>query len=487
MFANRNQRRWSPAVWLAIGGLLAPGCRGGQKPAPPPATAAAPANVRLVVFGDPELAEAVGLLKTEWHARTGGTFVVSAAPIEAMSELSKLDADAILFPAGRLGVLAESNWIAPLPKELLSGGELDWPDVFSVAQQGEASWGEQVYAVPFGSPVLTLLYRRDLFAQLNREPPGTWDEYQETVGLLSKRSNLGDLAPAEDEPWHATLEPLAPQWAGRMLLARAAACAKHRDHFSTLFNIEDFEPLIDQLPFVRALDELTAAARAGGAIDSPRLDPSGVRSALYAGQCGMAITWPTASGGRPKDTAALAQLGFAELPGSRHMFNFASQSWDQRTSDESIHVPLVPIDGRLGSVVEGAVHINSAFRLLAWLSGRQWGARVAASSPATSLYRRSQAGAPQNWLPAGTEAAAAKQYAAVAEQSQTHAAWVQALRIPGSDEYIAALDAAVEQALRGEQTSADALKSAAQAWREISERRGIDSQRQAYRHSLGLE
>ena len=55
-----------------------------------------------------------------------------------------------------------------------------------------------------------------------------------------------------------TLEPLAPGWAGNVLLARAAAYAKHRDYYSTLFDKDSLEPRIATEPFVRALTELVA-------------------------------------------------------------------------------------------------------------------------------------------------------------------------------------------------------------------------------------
>ena len=94
--------------------------------------------------------------------------------------------------------------------------------------------------------------------------------------------------------WCGTIEPLAPGWAGDVLLARAAAYAKHRDNFSTLFDIETMEPLVAGPPFVQALEELVAAAKLGPA-DPLHYDPAAVRAAFWSGQCGMALTWPTAA------------------------------------------------------------------------------------------------------------------------------------------------------------------------------------------------
>ncbi len=201
----------------------------------------------------------------------------------------------------------------------------------------------------------------------------------------------------------------------------------------------------------------------------------------------MGITWPSTAGSTQTPPPLLAQIGFAELPGAQQCYNFATHVWETRHADEPIHLPLVPIAGRLGAVVKDSANADAAYRLLSWLSGPQWGAQVSASSPSTSIYRRSQAASPQKWVEAGAPAAVARQYATVAGQSLSRPVWVQSLHIAGWEEYQAALDAAVAQALAGEQNPSQALHTAAQAWRKISDRLGTQRQLSAYRRSLGLD
>jgi multiple sugar transport system substrate-binding protein len=169
------------------------------------------------------------------------------------------------------------------------------------------------------------------------------------------------------------------------------------------------------------------------------------------------------------------------------MFNFSSQRWDDRTADESVHVPVVPLEGRLGVVVKGSPHSAAAFDLLAWLAGEKWGTRVASASQATTLYRRSQQKEATAWVEPGVDRGAARDYAQVVGEAEGRSVWVAALRIPGWEEYYAALDEAVDKAVRGETKPAEALETAAQRWESISERLGVDRQRAAYRRSLGLE
>jgi ABC-type glycerol-3-phosphate transport system substrate-binding protein len=79
-----------------------------------------------------------------------------------------------------------------------------------------------------------------------------------------------------------------------VLLARAAAYAKHRDNYSALFNIETMEPLVAGPPFVQALEELVATAKSGPA-DPFHYDPSKARAAFWRGECGIMLSWPTAA------------------------------------------------------------------------------------------------------------------------------------------------------------------------------------------------
>ncbi len=83
-------------------------------------------------------------------------------------------------------------------------------------------------------------------------------------------------------------------WAGLVLLARAAAYAKERDNYTTLFDYKTFAPTIAGPPFVRALTELVEAAKLGPA-EQLEYDPAAVRAEFWKGTTAMAISWPTAA------------------------------------------------------------------------------------------------------------------------------------------------------------------------------------------------
>ncbi|MEX0677599.1 MAG: extracellular solute-binding protein [Pirellulales bacterium] len=447
-----------------------------------------PAELKLLVVDDPAMSAAIAGLRAEWKARTGSTIVIletTDGELLAGDALPEA-ADAVIYPDAQLGPLAQRDWIAPLPADYAGNQDLAWSDTFELLQVALTRWGQVPHAIPFGSPVLTLYYRADLLAHLNKRPPRTWSEYHELAETLSRRDNLGDKALAADAPWFGAAEPLAAPWASGVLLARAAAYAKHRDHYSALFHIETMEPLVDSPALVRALEELVADAKLGppSGLD---LDPAAVRREFLAGHVALALAWPGHAGSRAAKPAEPPATGFAELPGAVDVYNVAQKSWEKRPSDESPHVPLLGLAGRLGSVTRSSAHPRAAFQLLAWLSGREWGARVSSASPATTLYRRSQIKTPQPWLDPLTDPQAAEQYATSVFDALGHSSYLFALRIPGRTQYLAALDTAVRESVAGQKSPAAALAEAAAQWRRITETLGVDTQRKAYRLSLGLE
>ena len=445
--------------------------------------------LRLLVVDDPELSVAIGKISGEWKARSGASLTLSdTTSAELLAATAPPAADAVIYPSALLGTLAERGWLAPLPADFATHRELAWSDAFELLQTAECVWGQQTYAVPLGSPVLTCYYRPDLLEKHHKQPPRTWLEYQELAEFFSKRENLGDAAPPADAPWHGCLEPLAKGWGGALLLARAAAYARHRDQYSTLFHIDTMAPLVSGPPFVRALEDLVAAAKLGPE-NKLDLTITEVRKRFLAGHAALAIAWPghLANSGSAAENAPVA---FAELPGAEAVYNVGVRAWEDRAADEAPQVPLLGTAGRLGSIGGEANYSQDALRLLAWLSSHEWGPKVGAvssASAATTLYRTSQIAKPDAWLDAGTSAVAAEQYATSVRNALSRQAYLFVPRIPGHDRYMAALDNAVIEAVSGRLKPHEALAGAASQWQKIVAELGTAAERKAYRQSLGIE
>jgi len=457
-------------------------------------------KLRLLVVGDPAIAAALELLQGEWNAQTGSSFSVEQAEKLDLAGARPPEADAIILPSYDVGALAERKWTVPLPKRLIEdrptfqlGNQAkeatlgNWVGIFSLLRGREAAWGSEIVAVPLGSAALVCYYRADLLDRLGASPPKTWTDYHKLASLLADRGRLGKDAPPPNAPWYGALEPLGPGWAGLDLLARAACYASHRSNYSTLFNVDTMEPLIDGPPFVRAMRELVAVAQSGPP-EQLRYDPAAVRRAFWQGQCALALTWPTAAEKISPPDGGELRVGFVELPGSSEAYNVSSRTWDRRTAEEAISVPLLSIAGRMGVVSSGSPSGSQAvaFRLLLWLSDDPRNRQVCVTSPATTLFRQSDLNSPGAWVERPVSASAAAQYAELTRKSLSGQASLFALRIPGRGAYLRSLDEAVHLAVKGEKTPEEALKSAAQKWADTTRKRGLEPQRTAYQHSLGL-
>jgi hypothetical protein len=209
----------------------------------------------------------------------------------------------------------------------------------------------------------------------------------------------------------------------------------------------------------------------------------------------LALSWPTAAiekkgergEGRGERVDPQIRVGFAELPGSRRVFNLSGHLWDNRGEDDDPRVPLLAVAGRLGVVNAKSPHTDAAFQLLLWLSDERISPQLSAASPATTLFRQSNLKSPGQWVEKPVPAAAAVQYGDATEAAFRHEQWLGALRLPGRAEYLAALDEAVAAAVRGDKSPLESLLDADAKWRKITERLGPDRQKAAYRHSLGLD
>jgi ABC-type glycerol-3-phosphate transport system substrate-binding protein len=434
------------------------------------AAAAMPHEVRLAVVDNARLANAIENLRGEWKTQTDTELKVNQLTSDDLNTSKQLDVDAVIYPTELLGTLAEQRLIRPLNRDWLKDDPLDAADLLMPLDSLDLTWDGQPYAVPLGSPVMMLLYRPDLFEKFGKQPPRTWEEYQQLVDFFSNRKLLG------------TSEPLVPNWAGRLLLARAAAYAKHRDYQAVLFDRETMAPLIAGPPFVRALTELVAAAK-DGPQDAASLTPADAAWLALIGRTAMAIGWPAAVA---QKSTATVPIAFAHLPGSETAYNPRHAAWEPRRSDEATSIPLRGL-GIVGSVVRGADDAQVAFRLLAWLSSKRGSNEVLATDAADTLFRQSQVDDPNDWFGNAISPEAKQQFGQVLEMQlrQREAVWMP--RIPGEAEYMAALDEAVLTAIGGNQLPQLALDDTAAKWKKITTRLGVDSQLEAYHRSLKAE
>ncbi len=476
--------KWLATVF-ALTALLLAGCPGepAKQVTAPPAKEKAKTPLTVLIVDDPQLGQAI---EREWRSRTEEDLAIQNVTAEQVATAHRLPGDAIIFPAGLLGQLAERNLILPIESAALEAPAFGYRDIFEQIRRQEMRWAGKTMAVPLGSPQFLLAYRADIFAELKLAPPVDWAAYEEAVARLTNWPMLDILVPpAEVEAWQAASEPLAEGWAGQLLLARAASYALHRDQVSPLFQYDTLAPLIDQPPYAKALEELVAAAKVAG-FAKDRLTPDQALAKLRSGGCAMAITWPAPSSAGVEQQGGKetkARIGFTLLPGSRQAYRFATKTWEERASDESVHVPLMLSAGRLAGVTGTTASPARAQGFILWLAGRDVSNIVGPRSTAVTLFRESQVADAVRWA-GGLEPVAAREYGETLAKAQSLPRVFPALRLPGQAEYLAALDSAVVSAVTDKTEPAAALGKAAKKWQEISEKLDVSEQRKANAHSL---
>lgn len=438
-------------------------------------------QLTVLVVDDPALGENI---KAEWRSRTEQEITVKTISWRQAGEAKRLPGDLIVYPAGLMGELVEAGLIAPIPDRILENDAFALRDIYKPIRLNEMKWGDKVYALPLGSPQFVLVYRADIFTKLGLKPPQSWSEYDALAIRLANRDELGELAPAADAPWHGAAQPLAPGYAGQVLLARSAAYAAHKEQVSPLLELATLKPLINQPPYVRALTEMVGVQKA----DQGKLrllTPGEAYQEIALGRCAMAITWPTAAAMKDAPADQLKPLGFAVLPGASDVYDFSDKKWSVRQADEDPHVPLLAVSGRMVSVTATSGEQEAAENMATWLAGSEASARISPASPHVTLFRISQEPDAAQWTgPLGDNGK--REYVAALRQIQELPQRSQGIRLPGRENYVAALDEAVIDALQGKRSPEEALAHASAEWVKITARRGPDSQRAALERSLGL-
>lgn len=169
------------------------------------------------------------------------------------------------------------------------------------------------------------------------------------------------------------------------------------------------------------------------------------------------------------------------------MFNVRQKKWEDRRAEESRCVPVVGLSGRLGATTRECRRSRIAWNFLTLLASADWSTSVLTKSSATGICRRDQLRSPEPWVGRELGGDALRQYTDALLATNQTSSWFSTIRVPGHREYQAALNAAVQKIVSGESPPAEALDAAAQSWRTITEKRGLEAQRGAYRRDLGLE
>ena len=427
-------------------------------------TVAPPDTLNLLVIGDTEIGPK---LVRQWKAHQDGELNIEnqtqAEWVETGFPISE-GTDLIIYPTLMLGELAEAKKISKLEYAVWNSDEIDKDSWLNHYRRTLTRYGNEPYAVPLGNPHFAMLYNR---GKLGLKQPG---EDESKAGELSLPETWEQLEEALSARGEKLDLPLAPGWAGHSFIGRVATNIRARGNFSFLFDRSTMEPLIEQKPFIEALEYLkrTATKR------SSELSPQSVFELAANGKAAVAMCWPTK--GVEFKMAQRDALAAGKVLGAKKIFDFRTATWKTRLADEEIYVDYLGFGGLIASRIAGTRHEDTATSFVKWVSEKRIILKTAAQSELTGPVRASHLGDLSGWTGETVPLEVLDEYADVVRDLHERKLMVVFPRIPSSDRYYAAFDKGVRAALTGEKTPEAAMKEVAKQWNQITDSVGRQKQ-----------
>ncbi len=473
-------------ILLASLSVLVAGCRGRESNSSESASRnsnppTAPQKLRLISIDDSsKLADQLARL---WSAERGGEVAVEyldSAKLEENSDPLK-QADVFLYPSLLSGQLSATGLLQTLDRSSGFGESFDQNvllplDRFTVVQDGEA-----VVAVSLGTPLLMLVWRTDVLDALELQPPKTWQEY---ARVAQKIHDSAQQLKSKDPPLPTEVcEPWSGRWSIEMLLNRALSRSAIRGRLSSFFDVTSLDALIDTPPFVSALDDMLALKPF---LTDEAQTPTECYQRVVEGRAAVAVTIVTS---QPDVADAVTPLPIAvgPLPLAGRWYDYRNSAWKDDNNVDISRVVVVPVTGRLMSMSKQCLHVRSAMRMLNWLCTKEVHRQLATTMVESAPILATELDQPYDWVNPQLPRSAAEQMVDVTEEYQRRALAISNLRLPHRREYVAALQAAVEAALDGSQTPADALAQCAAKWNELTDKFGRDAMRQQFQKNVGIK
>ncbi len=156
-----------------------------------------------------------------------------------------------------------------------------------------------------------------------------------------------------------------------------------------------------------------------------------------------------------------------------------------RKTEAAATIPVFGFDDRLIAVTTATRNAASAFQLVEWLASAEISAQLAHDGSPSMPVRQSSASS-SAWYGAALSAEERTKVAKALTSALSGDKFLMIPRIPGVDEYVAALDDAVKAAALGKVAPQAALQQAAERWEQITDAHGRETQRDAYLKHLQI-
>mgnify|MGYP005846387833 CR=1 FL=1 len=434
----------------------------------------------------------------EWEALTGGRVELQQFAFGELFEkmitafeTGSIDYDVLIFPADWAGDFMAPGYLESIPQDILD--KIDWEDVIPLYRERIVSWGDTVYALPYDGDAHMMYYRKDLVdnpeygAEFEAQygyplgEPTTWSQYRDIAEFFNGREveTAGEVAPIYGV-LEAQRRNAQSYW---VYLSRAAGYGKIPGNPCFFFSCEDMTPQVNNPGWVQALEDYVDIAQFGPP-EMINYDVADTRIHFPAGMSVLNIDWGDVGPISIDPTRSVVQgdVGFGVLPGGDRYWDYEQGVW----VEEANTAPFIAFGGWIIGVAAGSDVKEAALDFAAFMAAPEM-VKMLAVTPDTGINpaRFSQFEDLQLWIDAGFDEESAEDYLDAVLNTINHPNATLDLRIVGSAEYLQTLDVEISRAVAGEISAQEALDNVANAWNEITDRLGRESQLAQYRAAVG--
>jgi multiple sugar transport system substrate-binding protein len=272
---------------------------------------------------------------------------------------------------------------------------------------------------------------------------------------------------------------------GNYFIKRAAPYAKHPQvKGGFYFDLETMEPLVNTPGWVEALKDFVAAQN---------LYPKGGQTMSFfdtiksfgRGNVVFSDSWddPFVEA-MQADNPLRTKVAAALSPGAHKVWNRKTLQWDD--FPEINYAPYI-VYGWTSGVAKSCQHKDAAFDFLGYYANpKNHRADLFIGRYGMNPFRESDLDI-NLWIAGGWDPQVARSYVEMLQRQSQSTNRVLDLRIHRGQEYVYILSVGVYRAITGRDTPQAALNEVARRWKLLTERVGIDKQREAYHHVVQFE
>jgi multiple sugar transport system substrate-binding protein len=380
--------------------------------------------------------------------------------------------DLVVFYPAYIGDFASNGYLLPLDSHIKKSSP-HLKDVITAFRKLYLGWAGKTYALPEDGDVHIFIYRKDLLGNAAEKTafktkyghalavPKTWDEYLKVGQFFTRKAGEKLAGKTLSRPFYGCAEYGQRGFSWAWFVDRWASSGE--PYFD-----KDMKPNIDSAAATKSLQNMVDAVKTCSPPDVLNFGYDQLRDSLLKQQTFMVVQWDDVpkKGADPTQSQVAGKLGYSLLPGTVVNGKLITRS-------------MMPV-GRVLAVTKNSKHADAAYFMAKYISDDVSYFNVSTSLDGLDIYRYSQL--KPKYYKVFRSQADVQSYLATVKGALEHG--YPEIYIPGAAQYEDALDLAVNKAISGQEAPGPALKDAAKAWDDITNKLDRKKQTELWRKAL---